>query len=167
MLSLYSFYFHLRKKKSNSSRYPLICIVAIKYMVCSLILQGNECSMDYMFMGCEGATLLIRFGKLSPPLFCYFCSSAAVLWFGMQQQCGSPCSLFSCQSPLCTKMLIGSNPPLEAVLVAWPRTLKDILVRNTKEPIQVAKKRGTEHSNTIQFPHWKRERLKGRREKGE
>lgn len=81
----------------------------------------------------------------------------------MQRQCGSPCSLFSCQSPLCTKMLIGPNPPLEAVLVAWPRTLKDTLVWNTKEPIQVPEKRGTEHSNTIQFPSWKRGKCKGRR----
>lgn len=112
-------------------------------------------------MRCEVATFPIRFGKLSPPLFCYFSSSAAAPWLGMQRQCGSPCSLFSCQSPLCTKMLIGPNPPLEAVLVAWPRTLKDTLVWNTKEPIQVPEKRGTEHSNTIQFPSWKRGGTRG------
>lgn len=130
-------------------------------MVCALISWDNDCSMGYTFMRCEVATFPIRFGKLSPPLFCYFSSSAAVPWLGMQRQCGSPCSLFSCQSPLCTKMLIGPNPPLEAVLVAWPRTLKDTLVWNTKEPIQVPEKRGTEHSNTIQFPSWKRGELKG------
>lgn len=117
--------------------------------------------MGYMFMRCEVATFPNRFRKLSPPLFCYFSSSTAFPWFGMQQQRGSPCSLFSCQSPLCTKMLIGPNPPLEAVLVAWPRTLKDTLVWNTKEPIQVPEKRGTEHSNTIQFPSRKRGELKG------
>lgn len=121
--------------------------------------------MGYMFMRCEVATFPNRFRKLSPPLFCYFSSSTAFPWFGMQQQRGSPCSLFSCQSPLCTKMLIGPNPPLEAVLVAWPRTLKDTLVWNTKEPIQVPEKRGTEHSNTIQFPSRKRGGTQGE-EKG-
>lgn len=79
----------------------------------------------------------------------------------MQRQCRSPCSLFSCQISLCTKMLIGPNPPLKAVLVAWPHTLKDTLVWNTKEPIQVAQKRGTVHSNTIQFPSWKRKETRG------
>lgn len=117
-------------------------------------------------MRCEVATFPIRFGKLSPPLFCYFSSSAALPWFGMQQPCGSPRSLFSCQSPLCTKMLIGPNPPLEAVLVAWPRTLKDTLVWNTKEPIQVTEKRGTEHSNTIQFPSPKTGGGEGGRRRG-
>lgn len=112
-----------------------------KKVVCSLISQDNDCSMGYTFMRCEVATFPIRFGKLSPPLFCYFSSSAAVPWLGMQRQCGSPCSLFSCQSLLCTKMLIGPNPPLEAVLVAWPRTLKDTLVWNTKEPIQEPEKK--------------------------
>lgn len=112
--------------------------------------------MRYTFIWCEVATFLIRFEKLSPPLFCYLSSSAAVPWLGMQRQCGSPSGLFSCQSPLCTKMLIGPNPPLEAVFVAWPRTLKNTLVWNTKGPIQVPEKRGTEHSNTIQFPCWKR-----------
>lgn len=133
-----------------------------KKVVCSLISPDNDCSKGYTLMKCEVATFPIRFGKLSPPLFCYFSSSAAVPWLGMQLQYGSPCSLFSCQSPLCTKMLIGPNPPLEAVLVAWPRTLKDTLVWNTKEPIQVPEKRGTEHSNTIQFRSWKRGELHGR-----
>lgn len=110
--------------------------------------------MGYTFMRCEVATFPIRFGKLSPPFFCYFSSSAAVPWLGMQRQCGSPCSLFSCQSLLCTKMLIGPNPPLEAVLVAWPRTLKDTLVWNTKEPIQVPEKkrhRAFQHNSISQL----------------
>lgn len=141
--------------------YPLTYKCDDKNLICALISQNNNLSMGYTAMRCEVATFPIRFGKLSPPLFCYFSSSAAVPWFGMQQQCGSPCSLFSCQSPLCTKMLIGPNPPLEAVLVAWPRTLKDTLVWNTKEPIQVPEKRGTEHSNTIQFPSWKRKNSRG------
>lgn len=143
----------------------LLCrtVMIKKKVVCFLISQDNDSSMGSTAMRCEVATFPIRFGKLSPPLFCYFSSSAAAPWLGMQRQCGSPCSLFSCQSPLCTKMLIGPNPPLEAVLVAWPRTLKDTLVWNTKEPIQVPEKRGTEHSNTIQFPSWKRGELEGRR----
>lgn len=113
-------YSHTKKwwDRGRSSMYPLTFNVMIKYMMCSLISQGNNCSMGYTFMRCEGATFPIRFGKLSPPLFGYFSSSAVVLRLGMQQQRGSHCSLFSCQSPLCTKMLIGPNPPLEAVLVA-------------------------------------------------
>jgi len=110
-------------------------------MVCSLISQDNDCSMGYMAIRCEVATFPIRFGKLSPPLFCYFSSSAAAPWPGMQQPCGSPCSPLSCHSPLCTEMLIGPNPPLEAVLVAWPGTLKDTLVWNTKGPIQVPREK--------------------------
>ena len=121
-------------------------------MVYALNSQDNDCSMGYTFMRCEVATFPIRFGKLSPPLFCYFNSSAAVPWLGMQRQCGSPCSLFSCQSPLCTKMLIGPNPPLEAVLVAWPRTLKDTLVWNTKEPIQVPDKEAQSIPTQFNFP---------------
>ena len=38
---------------------------------------------------------------------------------------------------MCTKMLIGPNPLLEAVLVAWPGTLKkDTLVWKTKGSIE-------------------------------
>lgn len=153
--------FHIMK--NNTVQGVPSCVPMIELNVdCSLISQGNDYSMGNTFIWCEVATFPIKFEKLSPPLFCYLSSSAAVLWLGMQRQRGSPCCLFSCQGPLCTKMLIGPNPPLEAVLVAWPRTLKDTLVWNTKGPIQVPEKRGTEHSNTIQFPSWKRGGLQGR-----
>lgn len=146
-----------RKITWDSSLYPLTYNCDFPKgggggVVYALNSQDNDCSMGYTFTRCEVATFPIRFGKLSPPLFCYFSSSAVVPWLGMQRQCGSPCSLFSCQSPLCTKMLIGPNPPLEAVLVAWPRTLKDTLVWNTKEPIQVPDKEAQSIPTQFNFP---------------
>lgn len=74
--------------------------------------------MAYADMRREVATFSISLKKPVPALGGYLSSSAAVPWLGMQRQRGSPCSLFSCQGPLCAEMLIGPNPPLEAVLVA-------------------------------------------------
>lgn len=73
-------------------------------------------------------------------------------WYS--QTTGHAAARSAAAGSLCTEMLIGPNPPLEAVLVAWPCNLKDTLVWNTKETIQPPEKRGTRHSYTIQLADW-------------